>query len=177
VELQRRLGTTSLYVTHDQSEAMLMSDRIILMQDGLMVQSGTPRDLYYRPINRFAAEFIGNANILEAEIVKRDGNNAQVRLPGGAVLEGQFCWPEHRRDDGTTLAVIRAESIDTGPAAANTLKATVRSVSFVGPSVSCMLDLGGFSLRAELSARRPPAVGQTIDIHIDSEAVGFIAGH
>src|SRR5262249_37328224 len=68
VELQRRLGQTSLYVTHDQSEAMLMSDRIILMKDGRIIQSGTPRDLYERPASRFAAEFIGNANIVEATV-------------------------------------------------------------------------------------------------------------
>lgn len=91
VELQRRLGTTSLYVTHDQSEAMLMSDRIILMRDGLMVQSGTPRELYYRPVSRFAAEFIGHANIIEADILSQDGDAASVRLPSGQTVEARFC--------------------------------------------------------------------------------------
>jgi iron(III) transport system ATP-binding protein len=176
VELQRRLGTTSLYVTHDQSEAMLMSDRIILMQDGLMVQSGTPRELYYRPVNRFAAEFIGNANIHTAEIVSRSGDSAMVRMPGGTTLEGRFCWPEHQRDSGSILVVIRAESIVAGAGAANTLSATVSSVSFVGPSVTCNLDFGGFVLRAELPARNPPQPGETISIHIDPEAVCIIAG-
>ncbi len=77
VELQRRLGQTSLYVTHDQSEAMLMSDRIILMKDGEMGSVRQPADLYDRPASRFAAEFIGNANILDASIVRSAGRGGR----------------------------------------------------------------------------------------------------
>jgi len=177
VELQRRLGTTSLYVTHDQSEAMLMSDRIILMKDGVMIQSGTPRELYYRPASRFAAEFIGNANIVEADVVASNGDAAQIRLPGGLAMQGQFCWPEHRRSEGSVLAAIRAESIALGPASANTFEAVVASVSFLGASVNCLLDFGGFTLRADLPARHPPTVGETIPVHMEPEAVGLIADH
>ena len=67
VQLQRRLGRTSIYVTHDQAEAMVMSDRIILMNRGRIVQESSPRELYDRPASRFAAEFVGSANLLEAE--------------------------------------------------------------------------------------------------------------
>ena len=66
VQLQRRLGRTSIYVTHDQAEAMVMSDRIILMNRGRIVQESSPRELYERPASRFAAEFVGSANLLEA---------------------------------------------------------------------------------------------------------------
>lgn len=173
VDLQRRLGTTSLYVTHDQSEAMLMSDRIILMKDGEMVQSGSPRDLYDRPASRFAAEFVGNANILDGEIVRASGDGALVRLPGGIELEGEFTWPDHRKDKGTVAACIRAEAISPGDGP-NAMLAEVKTVSFLGPTVSCILQVGEATMRAELPARQPPTVGEKITVHVEPEAVGLI---
>jgi ABC-type Fe3+/spermidine/putrescine transport system ATPase subunit len=178
VELQRRLGQTSLYVTHDQSEAMLMSDRIILMKDGEMIQSGSPRDLYDRPASRFAAEFIGNANILQGDIVRSasDGS-ALVSLAGGLMIEGQFSWPEAIRLSGGILVCIRAESIlrlrdaDGGP---NGFDAEVASVSFLGPVVTCLLRIGGLTLRAELPARAAPAAGETIRVRIEPDAAILI---
>lgn len=173
VDLQRRLGTTSLYVTHDQSEAMLMSDRIILMKDGEMVQSGTPRDLYDRPASRFAAEFVGNANILDGEIVRASGDGALVRLPGGSELVGKFTWADHRKDKGPVAACIRAEAISPGDGP-NSMVAEVKTVSFLGPTVSCILQVGEAIMRAELPARQPPIVGESITVHVEPEAVGLI---
>jgi ABC-type Fe3+/spermidine/putrescine transport system ATPase subunit len=179
VELQRRLGQTSLYVTHDQSEAMLMSDRIILMKDGELIQSGTPRDLYDRPASRFAAEFIGNANILEGTIVRSAGDgSALVSLPGGLTIEGRFSWLEGTMSSGPVLVCIRAESVlrvpdaDLGP---NCFDAVVASVSFLGPVVTCLLRIGDIALRAELAARRSPSAGETIRIRIDPDAATLIS--
>lgn len=178
VELQRRLGQTSLYVTHDQSEAMLMSDRIILMKDGEMIQSGTPRDLYERPASRFAAEFIGNANILEGDIVRVAGDgSALVSLAGGPAIEGRFPRPGTIRPSGRILACIRAESVlrvRDGEERANGFEAEVASVSFLGPVVTCLLRIGGLTLRAELPARGSPAAGETIPVRIDPDAVILI---
>jgi ABC-type Fe3+/spermidine/putrescine transport system ATPase subunit len=177
VALQKRLGTTSLYVTHDQSEAMLMSDRIILMKDGELVQNGSPRDLYDRPVSRFAAEFIGNANLVDAEIVGRNGIVAQVRLGPGQEAEGRFAWPEQSRDSGPVIACIRAESIERVPAEAtgpNVFDAEVASASFLGPIVTCLLAIGGLRLRADLPARGAPKAGDSLRVHIDPEAVTLI---
>ncbi|MGK9171437.1 ABC transporter ATP-binding protein [Inquilinus limosus] len=178
VELQRRLGQTSLYVTHDQSEAMLMSDRIILMKDGEMIQSGSPRDLYDRPASRFAAEFIGNANILEGDIIRSAGDGrALVSLVGGPTIEGRFSRPEAVKPSGSILACIRAESIlrvrdaDDG---SNGFDAEVSSVSFLGPVVTCVLRIGGMTLRAELPARTAPAAGETIRVRIEPDAAILI---
>jgi iron(III) transport system ATP-binding protein len=181
VELQRRLGQTSLYVTHDQSEAMLMSDRIILMKDGEMIQSGSPRDLYDRPATRFAAEFIGNANILDATIT-RSGNDgsAIVMLPGGVMIEGRFSWLERMRSSGPVLVCIRAESILRIPdneGGTNCFDAEVVSTNFLGSVVSCMVRIGDVSLRAELAARHPPAAGETIRIRIEPDAAILISEH
>jgi ABC-type Fe3+/spermidine/putrescine transport system ATPase subunit len=179
VDLQRRLGTTSLYVTHDQSEAMLMSDRIILMKDGELVQSGTPRDLYDRPASRFAAEFIGNANILEAELAQGSGvGPREIRLAGGATLLGHFAWPSQVRGSGRVLACIRAESIDRVAevvSGANVFDVEVESASFLGSVVNCRLRAADTVLRADLPARGAPSPGETVRIRIDPEAVTLIA--
>src|SRR5258708_14857522 len=76
--LLRALGITTIYVTHDQSEAMELGDRIVVMQKGAIAQIGTPREIYFKPKNHFVAEFIGAANIIEAPI-----ENARLVLPGG----------------------------------------------------------------------------------------------
>ena len=178
VELQRRLGQTSLYVTHDQSEAMLMSDRVILMKDGRMLQSGSPRDLYDRPASRFAAQFIGNANIVEGEIVSAAADGATlVSFADGSTIEGRFSWPGMKKASGAVLVCIRAESIRpaAGSEGANVFDAKVEAVSFLGSVVSCRLRLGGIFLRAELAARRSPAAGETIRVHIETDAVILIS--
>ncbi|MDB5561499.1 MAG: transporter ATP-binding protein [Hyphomicrobiales bacterium] len=179
VELQRRLGKTSLYVTHDQSEAMLMSDRIILMKDGQLMQSGTPRDLYDRPASRFAAEFIGNANILEGEIASGPGGDRSLaRLAGGVLVEGRFSWPDQVRSSGPVLVCIRAESIAQvaqGETGKNIFDAQIRSVNFLGAVVNCLMQVGEVQLRADLPARNPPAAGATIRIRIDPDAVTMIS--
>lgn len=179
VDLQRRLGQTSLYVTHDQSEAMLMSDRIILMKDGSIVQSGTPRDLYERPVSRFAAEFIGNANIVDATVIRSAGDRtALVSLAGGVTIEGHFSRGSDVRASGKVIACIRAESIgrladgETGP---NVFDAEVETMGFLGPLITCTLRIGDARLRAELPARRPPSTGDTIKVRIEPDDVIFIA--
>ncbi|HOV94765.1 MAG TPA: ABC transporter ATP-binding protein [Spirochaetales bacterium] len=80
--LQKRLGITSLYVTHDQSEAMAISDRVVIMKDGSIMQVGTPREIYEKPANRFVANFIGKANFIPCDVVGYDGQEAMVAIYG-----------------------------------------------------------------------------------------------
>jgi len=180
VDLQRRLGQTSLYVTHDQSEAMLMSDRIILMRDGEIIQSGTPRELYERPATRFAAEFLGNANIVEGNIVSgRPGGDALVSLPGNQLLEGRFAGPGHVQPTGSVLVSIRTEGISvTGEElGTNCFAAEVKSTSFLGAMVTCLIKAASITLRAEFPARAAPNPGETVHVRIDPAAVTFITEH
>ncbi len=81
-ELQQKLGITAVYVTPDQEEALAVSDRIIVMNDAIIAQIGTPRDLYELPASRFVANFIGDANLTEAQIVQVEGERAQVNAAG-----------------------------------------------------------------------------------------------
>ncbi|MGN6668188.1 MAG: ABC transporter ATP-binding protein [Trinickia sp.] len=80
--IHRELGTTIIYVTHDQEEAMTMSDRICLMNAGTIAQLGTPSDLYFRPKSVFVADFLGESNLLDAKVTARDGDQVQVTMHG-----------------------------------------------------------------------------------------------
>jgi putative spermidine/putrescine transport system ATP-binding protein len=119
--LLRTLGITTIYVTHDQAEAMALGDRVVVMRDGTIAQIGTPRDIYFAPMNRFVAEFIGAANIVEA-----DSAPGELTLPGGRLTIADDAAA------GPVLAMIRPEAIRVVASQGATLKGRVDSVSFVG---------------------------------------------
>src|SRR5262249_13232582 len=81
-ELQQKLNLTVAYVTHDQEEALAVSDRVIVMANATIAQSGTPRELYEAPTDPFVADFVGDSNIVDAELGPRDGDRAPVRIGG-----------------------------------------------------------------------------------------------
>jgi putative spermidine/putrescine transport system ATP-binding protein len=118
--LLRTLGITTIYVTHDQAEAMALGDRIVVMRKGAIAQAGTPREIYFAPQSRFVAEFIGAANIIEAECV--DG---ALALPGGRL-------PLANGAAGPIVAMIRPESITVMAPDGAGLAGRVDAVSFVG---------------------------------------------
>ena len=119
--LLRALGITTIYVTHDQSEAMELGDRVVVMQKGSIVQIGTPRGIYFAPKNRFVAEFIGAANIVEAAV--EDG---YLVLPGGRQPIA------HDANVSAAIAMIRPETIGVVEAGGAPLSGIVDSVSFIG---------------------------------------------
>ncbi|HEX3348574.1 MAG TPA: ABC transporter ATP-binding protein [Acetobacteraceae bacterium] len=170
VGLQRRLGRTSVYVTHDQAEAMVMSDRIILMNRGKIVQESSPRELYERPTSRFAAEFVGSANLVEARV---DGPGRIVI--GDLVLHARSAG-ETPRQSGL-LACIRPENIVpvAETSGENVFEARVTRVSFLGATVNCELAVGGLTLRAEFPARTRVNEGTTLHVRIDPAAVVLVS--
>jgi putative spermidine/putrescine transport system ATP-binding protein len=119
--LLRALGMTTIYVTHDQAEAMALADRIVVMRKGAIAQIGTPRDIYFEPATRFVAEFIGAANIIEADAV--DG---MLLLPGGRIP-----LPD-RGIAGRVAAMVRPEAIDIVAIEDAPLRGQVERVSFTG---------------------------------------------
>jgi putative spermidine/putrescine transport system ATP-binding protein len=119
--LLRALGITAIYVTHDQSEAMELGDRVVVMRKGAIAQIGSPREIYFTPANRFVAEFIGAANIIEAPI-----ESGQLVLPGGRqAVDGATSLP-------SAVAMIRPETIGIVEASGAPLSGVVDSVSFIG---------------------------------------------
>jgi putative spermidine/putrescine transport system ATP-binding protein len=118
--LLRELGITTVYVTHDQAEAMALGDRIVVMRKGAVAQIGSPREIYFAPTSRFVAEFIGAANIVEAQAA-----SGQLQMPGGA-LTVAFA------QQGELMVMIRPEKILLTAPASATLAGIVDSVSFGG---------------------------------------------
>jgi len=174
VELQRRLGRTSVYVTHDQSEAMVMSDRIILMNQGRIVQEGSPRDLYERPASRFAAEFVGNANLLQARVTDThpDGSSS-VALADGMTLRSTMSGTP----GAAVLLCIRPENIEpvTGETTGeNLLEATAERISYLGASLHCEITTGTITLRAEMPPRIGLRAGEHLRIRIDPANVVIV---
>src|SRR6516162_7391700 len=120
-QLLRTLGITAIYVTHDQAEAMALGDRIVVMRKGAIAQVGAPRDIYFTPANRFVAEFVGAANILEG-----------VSGAGALTLRGGRLAIEKTSVKGPSLAMVRPESIAIVAAENASLTGEVTSVSFTG---------------------------------------------
>jgi spermidine/putrescine transport system ATP-binding protein len=118
--LQQEVGITFVYVTHDQEEAMTMSDVIVVMRDGRIQQRGSPEELYERPRNRFVAGFIGQSNSIPGRITAIDIGRATaaVEAGGGLVLHGRLTDPEARPAVGDSVVVaVRPERLDLGGAA------------------------------------------------------------
>jgi putative spermidine/putrescine transport system ATP-binding protein len=139
--LQRRLAVTSLYVTHDQAEAMALADRVVVMNKGRIVESGAPIELYRFPKYRFTAEFLGQTNVIEAS-----AGASSITLPWGQST--RFEGPER----GTVFLSVRPEEIRVAPMGA---AATVRELTFLGGAVDYKVDVGPMVLRV-----RVPGAGQ-----------------
>jgi len=145
--LQREIGITFLFVTHDQDEAMALSDRIALLKDGGLEQVASPREIYARPATSYTAEFIGQTNLLRANI------------KDGVATCGSLQWPS-TQPAGAALFSLRPESIHLSadvppPSGAVRFRAVVRQQIFSGSSEHLELELAGESLRARISARGP----------------------
>ncbi len=169
-QLQRAHGFTALYVTHDQSEALAMSDLVIVMNAGAIEQIGTPQDVYYRPVNRFVADFIGTANIVPAKVVGRDAANRTYRVTtpvGSACIVSDeppiadqvyVCW----RPEDTTLT-DNAEAID------NVFPMTVRTRTFLGNITDVGIgvpDGSGSTFRAQTLGYADLSEGQTYSFRV-----------
>ena len=115
--IQREVGITFVYVTHDQEEALTMSDVIVVMRDGVVQQKGDPTVLYERPVNRFVADFIGTSNFMDATVVEGDGEGrVVVRTNRGLPLRGRMTDPDARPTAGDVVVVVtRPERLEVVP--------------------------------------------------------------
>ncbi len=169
--LQRRLGLTVVYVTHDQSEAMAVSDMIVVMRNAEIAQTGTPEELYRRPKTVFVAAFMGEANAVKATIVEARGDQAIVDLAGlrlTTVSNGLL--------QGTADLVIRPEAIGIRNPGETPLAATVTTSTYMGSHVEYMLatalgDLYGLSPSGE--GQRP--AGTPVSLHIAEAGTALVA--
>jgi len=135
--LHERLGVTVVYVTHDQTEALTMSDRVAVFEDGRIQQLAPPSDLYERPENAFVAQFIGENNKLNGTVEKIDGETVEVRVDGGLVVLARSvnCGGV---GDRTTLS-IRPERVSLTDAGANATQGEVRELIYLGDHIRCRM--------------------------------------
>ncbi len=148
--LQHRLGTTFIYVTHDQGEALTMSDRVAVMNAGAVEQIGSSEEIYTRPQSRFVAAFIGEANFMDGRVVGRGPAGILVEVDGLRIWAAGDGAPE-----GTAVTVsVRPEHVKLGAAvgdAANKWDGRVADVTFMGPVVRARVTLaGGVAVTAEM---------------------------
>ena len=175
-DLQRRLGITTIYVTHDQAEALSMSDKIAVLSNGRIVQEGNPREIYDKPATRFVAQFIGRTNFLEGTV---------HRVGSAAFISGRF-GELHideagalREGDPVTLA-IRPEDVHINPdaqaqvSATNRLTGEVERVSFLGDLVECVININGVSLVVQAHPALECVVGQTVTVTLPTSRVALV---
>jgi iron(III) transport system ATP-binding protein len=151
-ELQRALRITTLYVTHDQVEALAMSNVVAVMHEGHIMQIGTPREIYGRPANRFVAEFIGSMNLIPGKVKSSAGGGLWlVETPYGSMT---CAVPANGRPANEVLVSVRPEDIvvvdDDASVDGNAWDASIGQVVFLGESVDCRLTVGDLELRARL---------------------------
>ena len=145
-KIQRKLGVTSIYVTHDQAEAMALSDRIIIMNKGKIEQVGTPQEVYLRPASVFVADFIGRANFIKGEVKGRDEHGLAVELYGKVLHIKNYADKQFTVGD-TVTAVVRPESVTVGTE--GQFEGDIVMSAFMGAHQEYRVKLGDIVLDAE----------------------------
>lgn len=162
--LLRQLGVTAVYVTHDQSEAMALGDRIVVMEKGRIAQVGTPQDVYYRPASAFVADFIGTMNSLAG---RREGD--ELVVPGGRLPLGGL------RTDTVLFRPEDARLVEPGEAH---LSGKVLSSFFLGDHTRLVVDAGaGQPLIVETTERRTWPSGETVHLRVEAGSLMARHGH
>ena len=170
---------TTVYVTHDQKEALSMADRIGVMNRGHLIQIGSPRELYSHPRSRFVADFLGDANFLQAQVISRTGDTVRLNTPGGEIESRippttSFDPPKQ----GVVLCSIRPEAITlNGSTSHNALSAKMLDTMYLGDTVQHLVELpGGARMRvSRLHANAEPAIGAPVSLAIAPEDVVLLA--
>ncbi len=169
-QLHVKIGMTILFVTHDQQEALTLSDRVAVFDQGTIVQVGTPADLYRRPASRFVASFIGKGNILGGPVIGNDPHSIRVSLGGGFEMSAPR-RPELGSPQRSAAFLLRMENVRIGDAAnnlANRYFGTVAAAFYSGNATEYVVRLHGdllVSARiAEAAAGAPVAVGEQISV-------------
>ena len=159
--IQQAMGITFIYVTHDQEEALAMSDTVVVMDEGKIQQIGTPEDIYNEPKNAFVADFIGESNIIDG-IMRADGVVE--------IFNRRFqCLDKGFAKDEPVDVVIRPEDVDIVPEGQGQLKGTVNSVTFKGMQYDIIVDFYGFKWLIQTTDLSP--VGSRIGIKIDPDGI------
>jgi len=165
--IQKNLSITAVYVTHDQNEAMSISDRVVVMRDGQIEQVGTPEEIYAKPSTRFVADFVGKVNFVPVTIGESRGDDTSIELFGQQMIVPRVPYPAGE----THLAVVRPEELQLVPADSGFIRGEVAFRTYLGSVVEYDISLAdGSTLMAieyNPKARQPFEVGDVAGISFD----------
>jgi iron(III) transport system ATP-binding protein len=175
-DLQRRTGITFVYVTHDQSEALALSDRIAVMHLGEVMQFGPPREVYTHPANKTVADFMGLVNLVPGRVARAAGERSVVALGDHRTLT--VALPPGANEGQAVHVAVRPESLrlsapNSAPAANGTaaLPGQVTELTFLGNLTDCHVTLDdGTRVRVQLDPRTELAIGQRVEVDVDPES-------
>ena len=177
--LQRRLGITAVYVTHDQEEALTLSDRIAVMNRGRISQCSAPSDIYRNPANRFVAEFIGRVNLLRGRVVE-DGGAVKLHAEGGSTLRVPRRVLSEAGPDGEVDLVLRPENVQLDPAEPRAddgiqVAGAIQQAVYTGATTSYVVEVSdGLRLMAEQQntlGEPRHREGDRVEVYVDPAAV------
>ncbi len=160
-KIQQQLGITFIFVTHDQEEALAMSDRVVVMDNGIIQQVGTPQDIYNEPKNAFVADFIGESNILDGIMI--DDYIAEFSGKRFECLDKGFARGEK------VDVVVRPEDVDIVPTEKGMLEGVVTSITFLGVHYEIIVDIGGFKWMIQTTDSHD--VGDKVGLFIEPDAI------
>ena len=171
-ELQQRLGFTAVYVTHDQDEALAVSDRIVVMKDGRIAQEGAPRELYEEPVSEFIADFMGEANVVSCEIIGRDGDEALIDIGG---LKHRL--RSKRTATGKARLAVRPGSVVLNPEASSGLGGEILTAAYLGDHVEYEIEtpVGNFFV-IDHTVDRSFAPRSTVSLGFRNRGLALIEG-
>jgi iron(III) transport system ATP-binding protein len=166
-DLAGKLGLSVLYVTHDQAEALAMSDRIFVMHNGRVLQEGSPLEIYKKPMNEFVAHFIGAANLLEGRLASRCGDRGEVETEHGKIA----CLLATELQAGDRVLVsARPEEIRIFKQApsdgANTYSGKIAKLTFLGDCLDCRVSVKNQTLRAKLAPELQYNEGEAVFVQL-----------
>jgi len=174
--IQREAGITSIYVTHDQSEAMAMSDRVAVMESGRVQQVGTPQEIYHRPTTSFVARFIGRSNILSLPVRSAGATTVDVQLPDGGQMAVAAPEGHGLTESATAQVSVRPEHITLGaPTDPGMLSGQVTESEFTGMATNLTVDVAGETMTvAAVETPTGLAVGDRIGLRLPADRMWVV---
>ncbi len=178
--LVRRMGITSVYVTHDQAEAMVISDRIAVMQSGNVMQIGTPEEIYEKPANTFVADFIGTTNFIEGEVVAAEAATSAVviRTGFGETMRCRTADVAETQPGLKVNASIRPEDVAVVSAPSekkeNLFRGTIAHKAYLGNFLYFFVSVGETMIRVQVAHHLPLEEGEEVHLYLDPEKVRIL---
>ncbi|MCP5514884.1 MAG: ABC transporter ATP-binding protein [Spirochaetales bacterium] len=168
-QIHKNFKITTIYVTHDQTEAMVISDRIVILNKGIIMQQGSPTEVYSKPENKFVAGFMGTTNFIPGEISETKGSRLLMTTEGGRKL---LCSGPEAEKGKKCEAAVRPENIlfcPSGETGENIFPALVTRASYTGDMIDYEIEFDGIRLRARGSVKERAEAGDKINIKIDPD--------